>query len=71
VPVRAGAAAGSIDGTLWWRGRDDGAPVATYVAGGALVLGSLAFVVVVSRRRRRAAGAGAGAGGGGAKGEAW
>jgi hypothetical protein len=60
VPVQAGDASGSINGTLWWRGKDDGAPVATYVAGGAIVLASIAFVVIVRRRRRMPAGVSSG-----------
>jgi len=52
VPLRAGGAPASIEGTLWWRGREDGVPLPALVAGGAVILGSLVLLVVVRRRRR-------------------
>jgi hypothetical protein len=56
VPVRVGdATPTAITGTLWWRGSTDGGgmPVGAIAGLGALVLGSLALVVVVRRRRAR------------------
>jgi hypothetical protein len=55
VPVRtAGASAGAIRGTLWWRGTGGGAPAAMFVGLAAFALLSAAFVVVVRRRRAAA-----------------
>ena len=54
VPLRAGAAAASIEGTLWWRGGGDGVPLPAVIAGAVLILGSLVLLVVVRRRRRSA-----------------
>lgn len=51
IPIEVGGKAASIDGTLFWRGRDTGAPLLPFVLLGVLVVGGLAFVVI--RRRRR------------------
>jgi hypothetical protein len=61
VPIHAQGAAGSIDGTLFWRGTGSGAPVGAFIAFGVFLALSAAAVIVV--RRRRAADA-AGSGGG-------
>ena len=53
VPVRAGAASASIDGTLFWRGDAEGPSSAVYIGGAALLVASIAFAMVVQRRRRR------------------
>lgn len=55
VPLRAGAREATIDGTLFWRGSSAEAPLAAYVGGGVLILGSILLVPLVRRRRRRAA----------------
>jgi hypothetical protein len=52
VPVQEGDAKGQIAGTLFWRGKDDGAPLGAYIAGALLLVLSAVFVVVVRRRRR-------------------
>jgi hypothetical protein len=57
VPVRVGATTTSIDGTLFWRGRQDEAPAGAYVAGGGLLVAGVVLVVVVRRRRRSVGGA--------------
>ena len=56
VPVRVGdAKAVAITGTLWWRGEDSagGMPVGAIAGLAALVLGSIALVVILRRRRAR------------------
>jgi len=53
IPLRADATAGTIDGTLFWRGSGGGPPAGAFAALAALALGGGAAVVVVSRRRRR------------------
>ena len=56
VPLRAGAARGAIEGSLFWRGDSGGGVSAATVAGGAvLVLASLLFLVIMRRRRERGA----------------
>jgi hypothetical protein len=67
VPLRAGATAGAIDGTLFWRGSGGGPPTGAFV-GLALIVVAAAATVVVVRRRRRAGGAG---GPGEPRAEAW
>ena len=51
VPLRAQSSAGAISGELYWRGSGPGAPVAAFVALGAIMLLGGAFVVLVRRRR--------------------
>ncbi len=57
VPVHAQGATGSIDGSLFWRGAEPGAPVGAYLALAAFALLGGAAVIVV-RRRQRAGGPG-------------
>ncbi|MFN8152111.1 MAG: hypothetical protein U0R24_13435 [Solirubrobacterales bacterium] len=56
IPIEVGSRAGSIDGTLYWVGQEDDAPVLPFVILGIVALGSIALVVVVRRRRRDDAG---------------
>jgi hypothetical protein len=72
VPVEAHGAAGAINGSLFWRGAEPGAPVGAFVAFGVFLLLSGAAVIVV-RRRRVAEGGGSSGGGPAAKPrkEAW
>lgn len=53
VPVTVAGAKATIDGTLWWRGTGGGAPTGAFIALAAILLGSVALVVVVRRRRGR------------------
>jgi hypothetical protein len=56
VPVKVGPRDGAISGTLWWQPPSGGAPVAAFVAFGALALLAVG-AVLVARRRRAGAGA--------------
>jgi hypothetical protein len=58
VPVEVGERRAAITGTLFWRGKDaaGGMPTGMIAGLGALVLASLALVVVVRRRRARGEG---------------
>jgi LPXTG-motif cell wall-anchored protein len=56
VPLRAQGTSGAITGELFWRGSGPGAPVAAFVALGAIMLLGGALVVLVRRRRASAAG---------------
>ena len=51
VPVHAAGAAGSISGSLFWRGAEPGAPIGAYIGFGAIALLGAAAVVIVRRRR--------------------
>jgi hypothetical protein len=56
VPVQIGDAKPvAITGTLWWRGKDaaGGMPIGAIGGLGALIVASLALVVIVRRRRAR------------------
>ena len=55
VPVRSGATAGAVRGTLWWRGESGGIGPAALGGMGALVLASLVGSVWLQRRRSRRA----------------
>ena len=58
IPIEVGGEKGEIDGTLFWVGQEDGAPVLPFVILGIVTLGLIALVVVVRRRRRREDGKG-------------
>ncbi len=51
IPIEVGGKPARIDGTLFWQGRDTGAPVVPFVLLGLLVVGGVAFVLI--RRARR------------------
>lgn len=52
IPLSVNGKEEKITGTLFWRGTPKGAPAGAIVALVALVIASLAFVVIVRRRRR-------------------
>jgi hypothetical protein len=63
VPVHAGNAAGAIEGSLFWRGAEPGAPVGAFIAFGAFLALSGAAVIIVRRRRSADPGGAGGAAG--------
>ena len=72
VPIAVGTQHGAITGQLYWTPENSKAPVAVIVIGVLIVLGGLAFVVVVRRRRAHDdAGRETGAGPAGPAKEAW
>ncbi len=59
VPIAVGATKGAIYGQLWWVPESSSTPLAAIIAGVAIVLAGLLFVLYMRRRRARAALAGA------------
>jgi hypothetical protein len=62
VPISVGASKGHIAGQLFWVPESSSAPTAAIIAGAAIVVLGLLFIVLTRRRRVRGAAAGAGAG---------
>ena len=72
IPIEVGGEPGAINGTLFWVGQENDAPVLPFVILGVVTIALLALVVVVRRRRRRDdEGDDDDAGPAAAKGEAW
>ena len=73
IPIEVGGRPARIEGTLFWQGRETGAPVLPFVLLGLVVAAGAAFLVI--RRRRQEGGGHDGDGDGGEddgqRGEAW